>query len=51
MTAAPPGQGAMPTPGTRLHAFSRAAVIAGQDVPPGRGSTREAYGAGRNAGS
>lgn len=50
MTAAPDGparQGAMPVPGTRLQPFSRAAVIAGRDVPPGRGPTREACDAGR----
>ncbi|PUA81429.1 hypothetical protein C7S10_09585 [Nocardioides currus] len=35
-------QGAMPMPGTWLQARSWAAEIAGQRVPPGRGSTREA---------
>lgn len=37
-----PGYGAMPTPSIRLHAASWAAVMAGQESPPGRGATREA---------
>ena len=45
------GQGAIPTPSIRLHAFSCAAVMAGQASPPGRGRIREAYGAGWKAGS
>ena len=46
----PRPQGAIPTPSIRLQARSCSALIAGQSYPPGRGRTREAYGAGRNVG-
>jgi len=50
-TLPPWDQGAIPTPSIRLHARSCFAVMAGQASPPGRGRIRDAYGAGRKAGS